>query len=132
MNNLERLKLELANKQYFSDDEYSIFLLENDLTPLDEYIKQYNELNLTRTVVAVFEAISNDTDMMMRIQTEMGSTSDAYQWLSQRLLKLKDRIDELQAEEDGEYDEYCPLSLMMTREARTYSPGLLNVYNRRW
>jgi len=26
MTNLERLKLELANKQYFTDDEYAVFL----------------------------------------------------------------------------------------------------------
>ena len=30
MTNLERLKLELSNKEYYTDDEYNIFLSENN------------------------------------------------------------------------------------------------------
>ncbi len=36
---LERLKLELSNKEYFTDQEYTTFLQENNLTATDNYDK---------------------------------------------------------------------------------------------
>lgn len=36
---LDRLKLELSNQQYFTDEQYTQFLSENDLTPETEYNK---------------------------------------------------------------------------------------------
>lgn len=36
---LGRLKMELSNQQYFTDEQYTQFLVENDLTPTNEYIK---------------------------------------------------------------------------------------------
>lgn len=36
---LDRLKMELSNQQYFTDEQYIQFLVENDVTPTDEYIK---------------------------------------------------------------------------------------------
>ena len=39
---LDRLKMELSNQQYFSDEQYIQFLTENSLTPTDEYDKINN------------------------------------------------------------------------------------------
>ena len=51
MTNLERLKLELSNKSYYTDNEYNVFLNENNLIPTDTYNKDNNEIDLLKTVV---------------------------------------------------------------------------------
>ena len=87
MTNLERLKLELANKSYFTDDEYSIFLEENSLTPSETY--QIGEkLRLLQTVLSIFESLQNNIDLYRSIETEFTTTSSAYE-------NIKTRIDEL-------------------------------------
>ena len=48
MTNLERLKLELSNKSYYTDEEYSVFLNENNLVPTDTYDKTTNEIDFYR------------------------------------------------------------------------------------
>ena len=58
MTNLERLKLELSNKSYYTDDEYNVFLNENNLIPTDTYDKTNNEIDLLKTVVNIFHCWS--------------------------------------------------------------------------
>ena len=87
MTNLNRLKLELANKSYFTDDEYSIFLEENALTPSETY-QSYDKLWLLQTVLAIFESLQNNIDLYRNIETEFSNTSSAYE-------NIKTRIDEL-------------------------------------
>ncbi len=36
---LNRLKMELSNQEYFTDEQYIQFLTENNLSPTDEYNK---------------------------------------------------------------------------------------------
>ena len=36
---LDRLKMELSNQEYFSDEQYTQFLLENGLSAVAEYNK---------------------------------------------------------------------------------------------
>lgn len=43
---LDRLKMELSNQQYFSDEQYIQFLTENSLTPTDEYDKSTMQKSL--------------------------------------------------------------------------------------
>ena len=45
MANLERLKLELNNKEYFLDVEYTVFL-EKNLIATDEHIKSDMQIEL--------------------------------------------------------------------------------------
>ena len=87
MTNIERLKLELANKSYFADDEYSIFLEENALTPSETYTSA-EKLRLLQTVLAIFESLQNNIDLYRNIETEFSTTSSAYE-------NIKTRIDEL-------------------------------------
>ena len=70
MTNLERLKLELSNKQYYTDDEYSVFLNENNLIPTDTYSKTTSEIDLLKTVVNILETLSNDVDLMRKIDSK--------------------------------------------------------------
>ncbi|NRT88870.1 hypothetical protein [Clostridium beijerinckii] len=92
--NLERLKLALNNKAYYSDDEYKLFLEENGLYPDDKYVKDTMEIELLETQVAILETLSNDVDLMRRIVVEeVGLTTDqAYLHLEKRIKSLNEKI----------------------------------------
>ena len=70
---LDRLKMELSNQQYFPDEQYTQFLVENSLTPTDEYVKADMQKNLLLTVLDVLEAVANDIDIMRSIETEFST-----------------------------------------------------------
>lgn len=95
MTNIERLKLELANKQYFTDEEYTVFLEENGLEASETYSKEKNQLDLLETVLAILEALSNNIELYMSIQTEFTTTSSAYESLNNRISALEKKIAEL-------------------------------------
>lgn len=121
MQNLERLKLELANKEYLTDDEYIVFLTENSLSPTTTYDKSTMQKQLLLTVLDILEVVSNDVDIMRKVETEFTTTSDAYKYLEKRIAQVKDRIASLPIEEE----EYSPFSLMYTRSDRvTYTPKI--------
>lgn len=88
MTNLNRLKLELANKKYFTDEEYTVLLDEQGLNPASEYNKKQDELYLLETVICVLQMLSNNIDLYRSIETEFTTNTQAY-------TNLKDRIDEL-------------------------------------
>ena len=113
MNNLDRLKLELNNKEYYTDEEYTQFLSENDLAYDGEYDKTTNQINLLYTVVDVLESVANDVDLMRKIETEFATTSDAVKHLNTRIDKIKERIHAILEEQDTE--EYSSFSLFFTR-----------------
>lgn len=106
MTNLERLKLELSNKEYYTDDEYTVFLEENNLTPTDTYDKATMQIQLLYTVVSVLETLANDVDLMRKIDSKDIATIDqAFEFLDKRLNNLKNKIDELEEEKLKEKEE---------------------------
>ncbi|WP_129598415.1 hypothetical protein [Anaerophilus nitritogenes] len=109
---LERLKIELNNKDYFTDAEYTMFLSENDLDAEVEYDKEKDQIQLLQTVVQILEAVSNDIDLMRRVETEFQTTSDAMKWLEKRIDKINKKIEELENAKD---EEYSPFTLLFTR-----------------
>ena len=114
MDILERLKLELGGKQYFTDDQYTQFLKENgfDMVVVPPYDKETMQKALLLTVLDILEAVSNDVDIMRRVETEFSTTSDAYKHLQERIQNIKDRIAGIPDAEE----EYSPFSLMYTRK----------------
>lgn len=88
MTNIERLKLELAHKSYFSDEEYTVLMEEQGLSANEEYKKETNQSALLHTVIAVLETLSNDINYYRTVQTEFVTNTQAYE-------HLKNRIDEL-------------------------------------
>ena len=101
MTNLERLKLELSNKEYYSDDEYKVFLEENNLVPTDTYVKADNQIQLLETVVSVLETLSNDVDIMRKIDNkDIVSVDQASKYLSQRIYNINKKILDLKEEQD--------------------------------
>ena len=115
---LDRLKMELSNQQYFSDEQYIQFLAENSLVPTDEYDKPTMQKNLLYTVLDVLEAVTNDIDLMTGISTEFSNIGQAYEFLEARIQQVKDKIASIP---DPEEDYSC-FSLMYTREPVTSRP----------
>ena len=110
MTNLERLKLELSNKEYYTDEEYTVFLLENNLIATDVYDKENNQLNLLETVVAILETLSNDVDLMRKIDSkDITSIDQAYKYLSDRINKINAKIIEIKESKDNTYSNIRPL-----------------------
>lgn len=107
---LDRLKMELSNQQYFSDEQYIQFLTENSLTPADEYDKSTMQKSLLFTVVDILEAVTNDIDLMTGISTEFSNIGQAYEFLEARIQQVKDKIAAIP---DPEEDYSC-FSLMYT------------------
>lgn len=91
---LERLKLELNNKDYFTDEEYQVFLSENNLNAQDTYSKTNNQRDLLYTVIDILDAVSNDVDIMRKVADETtGLTVEgAYKYLEKRIEKIRDKI----------------------------------------
>jgi len=113
---LERLKLELSNKDYFTDAEYTVFLSENGLLPTDNYNKQLHQRNLLYTCIDVLEAVSNDVDMMRKVSDDTTglTTEQAYKYLVDRIDKIKNKIATLPNDEV----ENNSFTLMFTRSRR--------------
>lgn len=102
MTNLERLKLELSNKQYYTDDEYSVFLNENNLIPTEVYNKTTNEIELLKTVVNILETLSNDVDLMRKIDSkDITSIDQASLYLSKRITSIENKILDLEEKKNG-------------------------------
>lgn len=109
---LQRLKMELSNQEYFSDEQYIQFLVENDLTPTDEYNKPTMQKQLLYTVIDVLEAVTNDIDLMTGISTEFSDIGQAYNFLEARIQQVKDKLLAIPEPDEN----YSCFSLMYTRE----------------
>ena len=109
---LQRLKMELSNQEYFSDEQYIQFLTENSLTPTDEYNKPTMQKQLLYTVIDVLEAVTNDIDLMTGISTEFSDIGQAYDFLEARIQQVKDKLLAIPEPEE----DYSCFSLMFTRE----------------
>ena len=108
---LDRLKMELSNQAYFTDEQYIQFLTENSLAPTDEYVKADMQKNLLFTVIDVLEAVTNDIDLMTGISTEFSNIGQAYEFLEARIQQVKDKIAAIPEPDD----DYSCFSLMYTR-----------------
>lgn len=106
MTNLQRLKMELGNKEYFSDEDYSVYLDEEGLKASNEYAKEANQYALLSTVIDILEALSNNIDYYRSITTEFTTNSQAYK-------NLKDRIDELYKKREL-LPDYAPTASKVT------------------
>ncbi|AOR23885.1 hypothetical protein [Clostridium taeniosporum] len=110
MNNLERLKLELSNKEYYTDNEYKVFLEENNLLATSNYVKKDNQINLLETVIAILETLSNDVDIMRKIDTkDITSIDQASKYLAQRIYNINKKILDLKEEQEEKQGNIRPI-----------------------
>lgn len=105
MTTLNRLKLELSNKPYFTDAEYKVLLDENGLKDNEEYNKETMQRKLLLTVLDVLNALTNNIEMFRKLEDGITgfSQSQAYSQLSKRIEVLKNRIDTLPTEPTEQY-----------------------------
>lgn len=102
MTNLERLKLELNHKNYYEDEDYIQLLAENGLTDTDTFNKETHFIKILETVISVLEALSNDVDLMRKIDAkDITSVDQASLYLNQRISNLNARIQRLKEEENN-------------------------------
>ncbi|MBN2899157.1 MAG: hypothetical protein JXO44_10325 [Clostridia bacterium] len=107
---IERLNLELSNKEYFTAEQYTVFLTENELNANDEYIKATHQSKLLYTVIDILEAVSNDIEVLRKVETEFLTTESAYKHLQDRIGKIKQRIYDITAD-----DNDSNISLLFSR-----------------
>lgn len=114
---IERLKLELNHKDYFEDTELIVFLSENTLTATDTYDKSTMQRNLLLTVVDILEAVSNDVDLMRKVEdTNTGlSIGDAYKLLQDRIKDIQYQISAIPLP-TADNNEYSNVSLLFTNQ----------------
>ncbi|MGO5307779.1 hypothetical protein ACTQ1L_12765 [Agathobacter sp. LCP21S3_B2] len=122
---LDRLKMELSNQQYFSDEQYIQFLAENSLTPTDEYDKSTMQKSLLFTVIDVLEAVTNDIDLMTGISTEFSDIGQAYSFLEARIQQVKDKIAAIPDEDEN----YSCFSLMYTNNRSNNITSAVKYHN---
>ena len=115
---LDRLKIELNNKDYFEDTVYTMYLSENSLTASDNYVKATMQRDLLLTVVDILEAVSNDVDLMRKVSDDTTglSTSEAYKVLQSRIQDLKARIATIPTTDTTE--DFSNVSLLFTKGRR--------------
>lgn len=89
---LERVKRELAGKQYFDDDTYRMYIEENGLNPNDTYVKDTMQRGMLQAVYDILSSLTGDIDLYRRVDTEFGTTGDAMKHLETRLYNLQKRI----------------------------------------
>lgn len=92
MTNLNRLILEMGNRLYYTEENYSSFLEENGLVPTELFNHTTDMASLLKTVIAILESLSNNIDYFRRIETEFSNTSEAYTSLRQRIQDVQNRL----------------------------------------
>ena len=99
---LQRVKFELGNKQYYSDEEYSLIIYENHMNPEATYNKDTDQRNMLETVYAIMQTLCNDLDIFRKIETEFATEDQAYKYLQLRLQDIQNRIDSIPDPEEEE------------------------------
>jgi hypothetical protein len=91
--NLERLKLALGNKQYLTEEQYSILLEENGMVSDANYTSMPQEkYSLLKTELDILNTLANNIDMFRSVETEFSNTTDAYTALFERINKVEKEL----------------------------------------
>jgi hypothetical protein len=92
MTNLERVKLELGGKDYFTNDALEVLLTENGLTSSADF-EAKDKKKILATVLDVLNALMNNLDVYMKTETEFSNTSIAANHLQDRINTLERKIN---------------------------------------
>lgn len=102
MTNLERLKLALDNKSYFTDSEYTVLLSESGLTATDTYITT-NKPAILKTQIEIFNMLLSDISKYTSVTTEFTTVTQAYANLKDRINSLTNELNSLSDYSDTEH-----------------------------
>lgn len=100
MTNINRLTLEMNNKEYFENTQevYETILDEHGLDPQDEYEVANDRVALQESVYSILQMLSNNLDLFCKIETEFITKSAAYAYLQKRLADIRAEIDRVKDE----------------------------------
>lgn len=95
MTNLNRLSLEMNDKEYFNNtrEVYDMILNEHGLDPQDEYEHANDHVALMECVYSVLQMLANNLDGFCKIETEFVTKSAAYAYLQKRLADIRSEIN---------------------------------------
>lgn len=93
MRNIDRLKMEISDITY-TDEQLTIFLLENGLTSDTDYnpASNTNKKNILKTALSILEAIANNPQLMKSYKNEDISVLEFSQNLQNRIDQLERKI----------------------------------------
>ena len=97
MNVLDRLKLKIKKKEYYTDEEYVVFLQQNDFITPNETIYNHKTMQrqLLQTVVDVLETLANDVDLMRKTEGKFATVGEAYKFIEKRIIHLNELINKM-------------------------------------
>lgn len=93
----------------------NILYIKNKINGTIDYDKSTMQRNLLLTVLNILEALSNDVDMMHKLDNpDLMSVSEAYKYLDQQKQNIKNRIAAIPIPEDEYANSH--ISLFFTRD----------------
>ncbi|QDH19782.1 hypothetical protein [Saccharibacillus brassicae] len=100
MNNLSRLKMETPNLS-ITDDQLSIYLLENSIIPEADYLPtdKLNQIAIYSCALSVLESIANDPQLMKSYRTDDLTVSEFAENIQSRIDQLTTKIRSMKAEQ---------------------------------
>jgi hypothetical protein len=96
MTNLQRLKLE-TNGINFTDDELTIYLMENNLTATDDYNID-NKRTIYKTALSILNSLANQPQTMKNYILDDMNVSQFSENLQSRIDQLERQIRQMQVE----------------------------------
>lgn len=105
MINFDRLKMEISDITY-TDEQLTVFLLENGLTAEEEYdpSSNTNKKKILKTALSILEAIANNPQLMKSYKNEDISVMEFSQNLQSRIDQLERKI-RLLPDDDNVYKD---------------------------
>lgn len=103
MNNLQRLQLEVKGVE-LNQNEFVIYLRENDLEPFDTY-KPHSSTSqklIYQSALSVLESVANNTELMRNIKHDDMSITQFHENLMARIDQLERKIRGLKTDEQIE------------------------------
>lgn len=96
MNNLSRLKMEIPETQ-LPDEQLSIYLQEQSLDPVTEYVPADpdNNIAILSAALAVLESFSNNVNLMKNYKSDDISVSSFSDNIQNRITQLDSKIRKL-------------------------------------
>lgn len=99
MDNLSRLKMEVPESQ-IADDQLSIYLLEQSLSPTMEYVpdSKANQIGIYQAALSILNSIANSPVLMRSYKTDDITVSEFSDNIQSRIDQLDSKIRKLNAE----------------------------------
>lgn len=99
MTNLQRLQMETKDI-HLSQNELSVYLMEADLTPHEEY-QPSNKLQILQATLSILESIANQPSTMKNYKSENMSVSEFADNIQSRIDQLERKIRQMRTTEDS-------------------------------